>query len=134
MSAGLTAEFIVLRGQLHEISAGLAGGALYNSVNITLVYPDTSSASAPALQQNLTGSAWSPFAGIFFHYAYKINSHIRLVGAMTFRADFYSRIYQNLNGQALDEKRLNESLKDPVLNDFSLRLNAGLELGVAYAW
>lgn len=133
-STGLSAEILLLRGQTNEISAGIAGGYLYHSVDVTLAYPDTSSASAPARQQNLTGSTLSPYAGFFLHYGYRVTPRVQIVSVLSFRADFYSRVYQNLNGQTLDEKNLNESLKDAVLNDFSLRMNFGLELGVAYAW
>lgn len=133
-SAGLTAEFLLLRGQSHEISAGVAVGGLYSAINITLSYPDTSSGSGAVRQQNLTGSTWSPYAGVFFHYAYRLSSRIQLVSALSLRADFYNSIYQKINGQTISEELLSESLKDPVRNSFSLRTNVGLELGVAYAW
>lgn len=134
VAAGGSVEILLLRTLSHEISAGLSGGALYNNISIDLAYPDTDNPSGLGLRQNLTGTNVSPFASVFLGYAYKLNARLRLTGALTFRTDFYRKIYQNINGKSISEDALNDSLKKPLLNDFSLPMQLGFDAGVAYAW
>ncbi|MFZ5630207.1 MAG: hypothetical protein ACOY5B_13835 [Spirochaetota bacterium] len=134
ISAGLIGEVVFYRSTRHEASAGIGGGIAFNRIELDLNYPDTEAGATTSLRQNLQGKKFAPYGEIVLSYAYRLTPRVQVLASLNSRIDFYRTVYQEINGQTINEQQLTESLKDPVLNEFTFPIHTGLNIGVALNW